>query len=294
MAIKIEMLRCFTIVARAGNLADAADKLGRTQSAVSMMLKQLEAHLDGALFETDRKSKLTSLGVFVLEEASREIDHFDTTVTAIQNFARSQSGLVRIAAVPSVAAEILPLAIRKFLTDHPKVQVDIRDMDSVAVIRELEREQVDIGLATAIEPGSNISSRKLFTDTFGVVCPEDHPLAYSSKPIDWEEIEEWPLIANGICQQISDIRFQKFLAQSSLTVRNTTSLIAMVRSGVGITILPRLAVANIDQLAFVHVNDPAAHRQMDILSNTHTSLSPAAKSFEEAIYTTAQELALVS
>jgi len=290
--IKIEMLRCFAVAARAGNLADAADKLGRTQSAISMMLKQFEAHLGAPLFETDRKSKLTALGVFTLEEALRELDHFDHTVTSIQNFARSQSGLVRVAAVPSVATEILPMAVSSFLKDHPNVQVDIRDMDSIAVLRELERERVDIGLATVGELSSSVSVTELFTDAFGVVCPENHPLTKVTHPIDWSDLEAWPFIANGICEQITNERFKTFLAKSTLMVRNTTSLVAMVRSGVGITVLPHLAVANKDQLAFVPVNDPVARRRIDILSHTHKSLSPAAKSFESAIYRAANELTL--
>ncbi|MCR9212346.1 MAG: LysR family transcriptional regulator [Proteobacteria bacterium] len=284
MAIKIEMLRCFAVSARAGNLADAADKLGRTQSAVSMMLKQFEAHLGTPLFESDRKNKLTALGAFALEEASRELDHFDHTISSIQSFARSQSGLVRIAAVPSVATEILPLAVRDFLTTHPSVQIDIRDMDSNAVLREMERERVDIGLATIGEVNSSIATKILFKDEFGIVCQSDHELVKRNGPLEWEELSGLPFIANGICEQITNESFQELLLNSKLMVRNTTSLLAMVRSGVGITVLPQMAIANKENLAFVPVNDPLARRQIDVLSHTHKSLSPAAKDFEAAIF----------
>ena len=117
LAIKIEMLRCFAAVARSGNLADAAEALGRTPSAVSMMLKQFEAHLGAPLFESERKSRLTALGAFTLGEATRELDHFERSVAAIENFARAKSGFVRIAAVPSVAEAILPEVTRVFLRD---------------------------------------------------------------------------------------------------------------------------------------------------------------------------------
>ena len=60
--IKLEMLRCFGAVAQAGNLGDAAVRLGKTQSALSMTLKQLEEHLGERLFETERKNRLTPLG----------------------------------------------------------------------------------------------------------------------------------------------------------------------------------------------------------------------------------------
>ena len=75
MAIKIEMLRNFVAVAELGNLNDAAERLGRTASAVSMSLKQLEDHLGAPLFETDRKNRLTALGQFTFAEGRREVDH---------------------------------------------------------------------------------------------------------------------------------------------------------------------------------------------------------------------------
>jgi DNA-binding transcriptional LysR family regulator len=78
MAIKIEMLRCFTTVARHGSLSDAAEALDRTPSAVSMMLKQFEDHIGAPLFETARKSRLTPIGALIFEEARREVTHFET------------------------------------------------------------------------------------------------------------------------------------------------------------------------------------------------------------------------
>jgi DNA-binding transcriptional LysR family regulator len=284
MAIKLEMLRCFATVARCGNLADAAEKLGRTPSAVSMMLKQFEEHLEAPLFESDRKSKLTALGVFALGEASRELDHFERTVGAIESFARSESGFIRVAAVPSVAEAILPQVVQAFLRDHPGVWVDIRDMDSIAVLRELERERVDLGLATGIGTGAEIIREELFSDAFGVVCRADHPLASSPAPLDWEALKPYPFIANGLCNHIVDETFQQVLAASQLMVRNTTSLLALVRVGVGMTVLPRLVVNGAEsELAFVPVADGEARRYIEILRRAHAGLSPAAQSFEDAV-----------
>ena len=83
MAIKIEMLRCFATVVKHGSLSEAADALGRTPSAVSMMLKQFEDHIGAPLFETARKSRLTPVGDLIYEEARREVTHFENTVTAM-------------------------------------------------------------------------------------------------------------------------------------------------------------------------------------------------------------------
>lgn len=285
------MLRCFATVAQSGKLADAAGQLGRTPSAVSMMLKQFEDHLEAPLFESERKSKLTTLGALVLDEALRELDHFERSVAAIESFARAASGFVPIAAVPSVAETILPRVVRHFLRDHPAVRIDIRDMDSAAVLRELERERVVLGLATGVGAGADIYREELFSDAFGVICHAEHPLAEVDLPLDWRALEPWPFIANGVCGHIADETFQRILAGSQLMVRNTTSLLALVRAKVGVTVLPRLVVHGSErELRFLPVADPAALRRIDILRRANNRLSPAALSFEAAIRSTARDV----
>ena len=284
MVIKLEMLRCFVAVARSGNLGDAAKKIGRTPSAVSMMLKQFEENLGAPLFESERKSKLTSLGAFTLDEASREVDHFERTVSMITSFARSEAGLVRIAAVPSVAGSILPKVMQQFLKEHPNVSVDIRDMDSAGVYRELEKERIDLGIATVTGPEANINRTPLFSDEFGVVCPIDHPLSKVQSPVTWDVLKSWPFITNGLCGQITDEKFQEVISASHLMVRNTTSLLALVREGVGLTVVPRLVVANAEQdIRFIPVNDPNARRSIEILRRADSILSPAVQRFEDVI-----------
>jgi len=291
LAIKTEMLRCFVTVAHSGNLADAADKLGRTPSAVSMMLKQLEDHLGASLFESERKSRLTALGVFVLDQASRELDHFERTVVAIENFAHAKSGYVRIAVVPSVAESILPDIVQEFFRDHPDVHIDIQDMDSAAVLRELERERVDLGIATGPGKNSEIESEELFSDAFGIVCRSDHPLGQDDHPASWQEIVPWPFIANGLCAQISDDTLQDVIGNSRLMVRNTTSILALVRSGVGITVLPRLVVAKAgSDIRFRPITDPLARRHIDILRRAHTRLPPVTSKFQSIIRTLAPQI----
>ncbi len=284
MAIKTEMLRCFATVARSGNLADAADKLGRTPSAVSMMLKQLEDHLGAPLFESERKSKLTTLGVYTLDEALRELDHFERTISAIENYARAKSGFVRIAVVPSVAETILPNVVQMFLKDHPQVHIDIRDMDSAAVIREIERERVDLGIASGAGSNTQIVCEELFSDAFGIVCHAEHPLTLRDSPLSWEDLAAWPVIANGLCAQINNGTLQNIIENSKLMVRNTTSLLALVRADVGITVLPRVVVGRTEgNVRFLPVSDPHARRHIDILRRTHTLLSPAAHAFQAMV-----------
>ena len=146
MALKIEMLRCFSTVAQTGNLADAAVRLGRTQSAISMTLKQLEEHLGQPLFEGERKSNLTAMGEEVFDLAQQQLRQFDETVSAIETSASAPHGLLRIASVPSVAGLLFPSAIDDLTCRHPNLKVELRDCDSNQVIDSLLRGQADVGV----------------------------------------------------------------------------------------------------------------------------------------------------
>lgn len=277
MAIKIEMLRCFTAVAEGGNLSDAATRLHRSPSAVSMMLKQFEQLLGTPLFESDRKNKLTPVGAFVLEKAQAELRQFDRTVTTIKDFARAEIGSVRIASVPSIAATLLPRALGQFRQQFPKVRIELRDMDSVSILRELHQEQIDVGIATAPDNLSAVTRHPLLTDAFGLVCSQQHPLAQTKGPLHWQDLLNETFIANELCSSLQSTVFRTIYENAVLTVHNTVSLLAMVKAGLGITVLPQMVVQmSPGDVVFRSIRDTGLQRQIDLLYVTGKSRSPAA------------------
>ena len=283
MVIKIDMLRCFTMVATHGSLSEAANALGRTPSAVSMMLKQFEDHVGSALFETARKSRLTPIGELILAEARREVAHFENTVLVIEGLSRSELGYLRLAVTPSVATTVLPAVIFKFAKKYPKVQIDLRDMDSATIEHELDRERADIGIGSFPEV-EGMRRSELFSDAFGLVCRKDHPLAENRDQLAWRTMGDHTIIANGLCEQIRDPDFAPILARSRLMVRNTASLLGLVRHGVGITVLPRLAVSGLlDEFAFLPLADVTARRTVHLMSRPSNLLMPAAREFLKLI-----------
>lgn len=292
MAVKIEMLRCFAAVARSGKLSEAAHQLGRTPSAISMMLKQLEDHLGEPLFKTDRKNRLTALGSFVLEQAERELYQFDSTVHAIESFANARHGRVRVAAVPSVASTIMPRAIARFLNDFPGVQIELRDMDSATILHELSRGRLDIGIASAGLSGGALYSRDLLSDRFGLICPADHPLVKSGETLTWKAIGRHRFIANELARLITTEAFRDIHAEALLSVHNITSLLAMVRAGLGATILPEMTLrtAESGDLAFLPLPDSPPDRQIHLLRKSDSPSSPAAREFENQIFATVAEI----
>jgi DNA-binding transcriptional LysR family regulator len=239
MSLKIEMLRCFCVVAKAGNLAEAADQLGRTQSAVSMTLKQLEAHLNAPLFEGERKNRLTRLGEQVLTLSLGQIRQFDSTVQAIEASARAPQGILRIAAVPSVAALTFPQVVRHMSDLYPGLQIELRDTDSQQVMDALVQGQADLGLASADQVIGGVRSELLFEDSYGVILSATDPLADPDRSIAIRDLFQRPFLRNALCEQIRTPEFAEELGAANVVVHNTQSLLAMVRTGDWVTVLPQ-------------------------------------------------------
>lgn len=286
------MFRCLSAVARSGNLKDGAEFLSKTPSAVSMTLKQFEEHIGQPLFEKDRKSKLTSVGAYVLEQAERELLHFDMTIKAIRDFANARQGHVRLAVVPSVAGTVMPRVYAEHMHDLESIHLEVRDMDSPSVLQELFWGRVDIGIGTISDSGLGLHSTPLMKDRFGVVVSSEHPIAAETSPLDWSDLRSYRLISNSLSEGISNPESRELHQHANLSAHNLTSIAAMVRANIGVTILPEMAVWNArpDDLVFRPLKDPGAIRQIQLLRKSGASQSPAEVLVERAIVATVREM----
>jgi len=279
MAIKIEMLRCFQIVAQLGSIRAAAETLGRTPPAVSITLTHLEEHVGMPLFEAGRKNRLTQFGRAVLEEANRAVANHDRSILAIENLANAEAGHIRLAVTPTVSRAILPDVVSRYVDQYPNVRIEISDMDSAAVLRELEGDRVDIGVAT-IGVHGRLERKLLLSDNFGLVCPSHHPLAHEPTPLTWAHIDVPDLIANGLCKLVDNPEFQLILESAKLYVTNQASLLALTKAGVGITVLPRLAVPEDHEgISFLPLPSAGSRRDIHVVTPPRELLPPAAITF---------------
>ncbi|GGA19896.1 LysR family transcriptional regulator [Neptunicoccus cionae] len=247
MSVKLEMLRTFATVAAQGTLSGASAVLGRTPSAISMMLAQFEQEVGAPLFETDRKSRLTPLGQLVLDEARRATEAFDNSVDAIRRHALSTAGIVRIAAVPSATVALLPDVIDAFRKMRPQVRIEISDVDSAAVRARLHRDEADIGIVSA-RPGDPLEGVRILSDDLGIVCAEDGAIHRAHSDTQgasgWDLLQLEPLISNPLCDLVNDPTVEALRVASVLEARNTTAILSFVRRGFGASILPFDAVRN--------------------------------------------------
>lgn len=278
--IGITSLRAFVHVADCGNIRDAAARLFRTPSAISMTLKQLEQDLGAPLFESDRKSQVTALGAEILGIAAEMLREHDRALERIEGVATGRQGRLQLASVPSVAAELLPRLLAEFLDTRPGLTVELIDTDSRGVQALVAGGSVELGIAGPPEPASGLSFDILFRDPFRLVCRSDHPFARHRAPLAWSDLAAEQIIANDAANAIAADACRSLVAASMLKARSVISLLSLVRAGAGVTLLPRLATVSLEQdLVALPLHDPLAVREVGVILRDGRSPSPVCQAF---------------
>jgi len=287
--LRLEALRAFVEVADHGNIKDAAERLYRTPSAISMTLKQIEDRLGCPLFESDRKSSLTDMGRFLYDQAMVLLRDYDRAMERIEAVSSARSGRLRIASVPSVATMLLPQFLQGFLGTRPDLDIELVDTDSADVRHLVETGQVDLGIAGFSSDIAGLASEPIFRDPFMLICRGDSAVADSPDPLDWTDLEHEALIVNEAARNLASPGFQRLSARARFSVRNVASLVAMVQAGMGITLLPALATVNLPAtLTARPLKDPACVRTVCLHWRAGTVLSPITRQFVRDFSSAAQ------
>ena len=283
MHIKLDTLRTFITVADSGTLVEASELLGRTPSAISMTLKNFTTQLGSELFETDRKSTLTPLGRFVLEESRRAISDFDSSMMSIHRYANGEIGTIRIAAVPSLTLKVLPQAVKSFHEKVPNVRIELRDTDSRTVISAVQKGRVDFGIASLTAKFYDLNAEPLLEEPFGLVCPNTHHLTKKNTDVTWDDLTKEQVISNDLFHTIKNPELIQLIARSHIHIHNITSLVNFIKQGFGLTLLPRSAVEDHEELSFLPLKDKTIIRQLFFITRKHHQLSVASDELKSEI-----------
>ncbi len=145
--IQIDWLKCFVAVVDAGSLSGAAPEVHRSQSAVSMQLKKLEAALDCQLLvRGPRQHQLTAQGQLLLGYARRMLDLHAETQAAFHG--EELTGLIRLGVPDDYAARYLTPALKRFAPQHGAVEIELHCEQSTALIPRVERGDLDLALVS--------------------------------------------------------------------------------------------------------------------------------------------------
>ncbi|MGR6871380.1 LysR family transcriptional regulator [Pseudomonas sp. HK3] len=292
--LKITQLRHFVWVAELKGFHVAAERAHRTQPAISLSIKDLEAKLGEPVFEKHKtksaKAELTPFGKLFLPKAKELIAHHDRITQDMMLMADHKAGHIRLASVPSIASQVLPELLLEFVADAPELNVSFFDDNSDAVLKMVEKQQVDFGIASLFheEEHPDKTFNGIWEDQIGVVCPKDHPLA-EHKGVHWKTLLEHRFIRNGTSRLLEDTEASPLLGRSQFYISNMISLIAMLEAGVGITTLPRYAFPKESStLCFIPLDTPFVVRKIGLVQLNNKSLSPAASALVDFILSKAK------
>jgi DNA-binding transcriptional LysR family regulator len=188
----LNALILFAKVIEAGSFSDAARRLGMPVSTVSRRVAELESHLEVRLIErSTRRLRLTDVGADVLREAQRGREVGESVDAIVSNHRSEPSGLLRVAAPPSISESILAPVICAFQTRYPEVRIQVFVTERfVDFVSEGVDVAFDVGSATAPE----LESRRILTYRHRLLASPAY-LATASVPATPEALLEHSLLA---------------------------------------------------------------------------------------------------
>ncbi len=172
----LKQLRAFLAIARLGNFTRAAYELNISQSALTIQIQQLETHLRTHLFDRNRRSvNLTPQGLELLPRIERVVTEIEDLVTHAREASDPERGTVTVAALPSLAAGLLPHAIHRLNREYPGITVRIRDTVASRLTYMIRNGEVDFGVGSPVKRDQELVWDKLMTDRFCAFVAPDYP-----------------------------------------------------------------------------------------------------------------------
>ena len=260
-------------VARRGTIRAAASAMSITPSAVSQQLRILESEAGVPLLERrGRLVRLTDAGEMLVRHA----DEITAAITAAESdLASTQheiAGTLRVAAIPTAARAVLPAAIASLGRAHPRLRLMLRDLETAESLPALATDEVDLAVvdeydeATRIrEPG--IELLDLLTEPIFVALPPGHPAGDGPVPLAGLRDEAWIMDteASGISRAlVRACRREGFDPHVRSNCRDYSVIIALVEAGLGVAVLPGLALRDREIRARVAPVDPPLERRVRI------------------------------
>lgn len=276
--------KAFVAVAQHLHFTRAAEALHMTQPSLSLLMKQLETHLDVALITRNtRHVRLTEMGRALLPLAEKAVSEMDAAVRHIRDLADLKEGRVSVAAFPSVAANQLPPVLVEFRRRYPRVKVQIIDSVWGTVVEKVRDGVADFGIGSQPPKMDNLNFEKIYDDEIMLLAPRDHPFA-SRDSLTWHDISGEEIIAlatdTGVRYSIdtalagTDITFRPVMEPSLI---QTVAALVTAGAGLGMILSSYLKAVNMEGLVAVPLYEPHVLRPVGIITRRDWQLSPAAE-----------------
>jgi LysR family transcriptional regulator, carnitine catabolism transcriptional activator len=276
-------LDVFLTLAETLSFRRTAEQVHLSQPAVSSVLGRLEDTLGVRLFDrTTRQVQLTSAGLVFVEQARLLRVQADEAVRAVRNVAELRVGQVVLAALPSLAATVVPLAFARFSAQFPGVGLQLVDTLSGPAFDMVRAGQVELALTAANLAYADLDYRPLWADSFVLLIPPGHALAQAHTPLTWAEVATLTHISMPLpssVRQYADAALLQHRVRFAprYEVEHLATINAMVAAGLGVAALPELAarVASGAGLVQRRLVEPDMPRPIGLVTRRGRSLSPA-------------------
>lgn len=286
----VKQLRAFLAVAQSLSFAQACERLHLSQPALSLSIKNLEESLGGQLLaRTTRSVSLTPEGATLLPIARRLLADWDNAEELLRQHFTLQLGKVAIAAMPSFAGNLLPVALKAFRERHPKVNVAVHDVINEQVLEMLRNRRVELGIAFEPESLDGLDFTPFYSDRFVAVVPADSPLAERAE-VTWEQLLRESFIT---LQRPSAVRLlleERIAAQHgklpvAFESHQLVTVGRMVAQGLGVSAVPSLCIQQMEELGArcVALNGPQVERRVGLLRLAEHKLSTAAQALADIV-----------
>lgn len=241
----MKQLRYFDAVARSGHFGRAAEACAISQPALSVQIREMEETMGAALFERGpRQVHLTALGAAMVPRVRailRAVDELSDLSRAAQG---RLSGPLRLGVIPTIAPYLLPALVGALAQSHPGLELAPREAVTGKLIAALTEAQLDAAILALPVSEPSLAEVPLFTEDFVLV----RPAAEAGRPVP--SAEALPqmrllLLEEGHCFRDQALEFCKVGGVTPRTVMEGSSLATltqMVGAGIGVTLLPEIAL----------------------------------------------------
>ncbi|MGW5162344.1 LysR family transcriptional regulator [Nonomuraea wenchangensis] len=283
MTVQLAQLRAFVAVLDEGGFSAAADALGVSQSAVSHAVTALERALKAPVLLRQSRPRPTAFGERILAHARAAV----AAAVAIDDLVALRDGVprgaIRLGAPPSVCQGLLPGLLNRWKADFPEVEITVFEGDDDEVAGWLAGSAVELAVLVDPPPGAGVV---VGADAFHALLRRDHPLAGEAS-ISVTDLEDDPfLLSRGGCEShVREVfRQGRTPFAPAHRIREMGTLLAMVRNGVGVTVVPGLTSAMLDARLVLVPLDQRVTRRLVLSGPPGRPWHPAAEALVAAAH----------
>ncbi|MCL2723898.1 MAG: LysR substrate-binding domain-containing protein [Polyangiaceae bacterium] len=271
--VSVRQLQYVTAVADTLGFHRAAAQCHVSQPTLSAQIQQLEHVLGITLFERDhRRVLVTPAGKEIVMRARRILVELGDLLDAAGRERDPFKGTLRIGIIPTVAPYLLPEITPAAAATYPELRLALREEKTEHVLAQLREGKIDAGILVLMaDLGSHLAHAVIGEDPFVVALPHGHPLA-RKKRLEMRELEghEVLLLDDGHCFRTQALALCSKVGAREADLRATSlgTLVQMVSNGVGITLLPAMAVPVENRRAQLEVRPlapPVPHRAIALV-----------------------------